>query len=135
MPLHLAQMHQLETDDPSTWQALKSVAFVVSKSVTSLFADQKLEQKIKGLKGHGSFVGLSQDGGSLDRLTHTTSFLSRMVGNYLNSFPSSSTASTGMHYQLSGDVAVRSSQNALTIRDCMNCILWEMGLHVFGAYP
>ena len=121
MPLHLAQMNQLETDDPSTWEALKSGACVVSKSdvpFTSLFTDQHLEQKIKGLKGHGGFVGLTQDGGSLDRLMHTTPFLSRIVGNCVSSFPSSSTSSSGMHYQLSGDVAARSSQNALTIRDC-----------------
>ena len=122
MPLHLAQMNQLETDDPLTWEALKSGAFVVSKSdvpFTSLFTDQNLEQKIKGLKGHGGFVGLTQDGGSLDRLVHTTPFLSRIVRNFLSSFPSSSTSSTGLHYQLSGDDAVRSSRNALKIRDCM----------------
>ena len=99
MPLHLAQMNQLETDDPSTREALKSGAFVVSKSdvpFTSLFTDQNLEQKIKGLKGHGGFVGLTQDGGSLDRLVHTTPFLSRIVRNFLSSFSSSSTSSTGM---------------------------------------
>ena len=31
-PLHLAQMNQLETDDPSTREALKSGDFVVSKA-------------------------------------------------------------------------------------------------------
>ena len=122
MPLHLAQMNQLETDVPMTWEALKSGAFVVSKSdapFTSLFTDQKLEQKIKGLHGHGGFVGLTQGGGSLDRLVHSTPFVSRIARNFLSSVPSSSTSSTGMHYQLSGDVAVRSSQNAVKTRDCI----------------
>ena len=122
MHLHLAQMNQLETDDPSTWEALKSGAFVVSKSdvpFTSLFTQQKLEQNIKDPKGHSGFVGLTQGGGTLDRLVNTTPFLSRIVRNMLSRFLSSSTSSTGMYYQLSGDAAVRSSQNALKIRDCM----------------
>ncbi len=47
MPVHLAQMNALEKDDPKTWNALKSGAFVVAKSeipFTHLFTDQVLEQ-------------------------------------------------------------------------------------------
>ena len=64
MPLHLAQMNQLETEDPLTWEDLKTGTFVVTKSdipFTSLFTDQNLEQTIKELKGHGGRVGLTQD--------------------------------------------------------------------------
>ena len=122
MPLHLAQMNQLETDNPLTWEAFKSgdLSFQSQTSPVHLpVRNQNLEQKNKELKGHDGFVGLTQDGGSLDRLVHTTHFLSRITRNLLSSFPSSSTSSTGMHYQLPCDVAVRSSQNALKIRDCM----------------
>ncbi len=120
VPLHLAKMNQTETDDPLTLEAIKSGAFVISKSdvpCTSMFTDQNLEQKSKDLKRPGGFVWPTQYGGSLDRLVPMP-FLSRIVRNFLSSFPSSSTSSTGMDYQLSGDVAVRFSQNALKIRDC-----------------
>ena len=53
-PVHLAQMRALEEDDPETWDALKSGAFVVAQSeisFTRLFTDQALEQEIKKLKG------------------------------------------------------------------------------------
>jgi len=122
MPLHLAQMNQLETEDPLTWQALKTGTFVVTKSdipFTSLFTDQNLEQKIKDLKGHGGLVGLTQDETALDRLMHTTPYLARIVKNFVSSFPASSPLSTGEHYQLHGNVSVRSSKNASKLRDCM----------------
>ena len=64
MPVHLAQMNALETDDPQTWEALKSGDFVVSKSQvpnTKLFTDQALEQEIKVLKSCGGMIGLSQN--------------------------------------------------------------------------
>ncbi len=59
VPVHLAQMNALEKDDPETWNALKSGAFVVAKSeipFMHLFTDQALEQEIKKLKGHGGMV-------------------------------------------------------------------------------
>ena len=59
MPVHLAQMHDLEEDNPETWNALKS-AFVVAKSeipFTHLFTDQALEQlgdkEAKGERWYG----------------------------------------------------------------------------------
>ena len=60
MPVHLAQMNALETEDPETWSALKSGGFVVAKSeipFTHMFTDQALEQEIKKLKGQGGMVG------------------------------------------------------------------------------
>ena len=59
MPVHLAQMNALETEDPETWSALKSGGFVVAKSeipFTHTFTDQALEQEIKKLKGQGGMV-------------------------------------------------------------------------------
>ena len=50
MPVHIAQMNKLGTDDPKAWEALKEGNFIVKKSIvpfTALFADQALEQKIK----------------------------------------------------------------------------------------
>ena len=50
MPVHLAQMNQLENDNPITWNALKEGNFCVKKSdspFTALFAEQALEQTIK----------------------------------------------------------------------------------------
>ena len=122
MPLHLAEMNQLETDDPVTWAALKDGAFVVTKSdipFTSIFTDQNLEQKIKDLKGHGGFVGLTQDEVALDRLIHTTPYLARIVKSFLSNFPSASTSSSGMHYQLSGDVSVRLKLNVVNTQNSM----------------
>ena len=70
MPVHLAQMNALETEDPETWNALKSGGCVVAKSeipFTDMFTDQALEQEIK-LKGQGGMVGLNRDEGALDHL-------------------------------------------------------------------
>ena len=120
MPVHLALMDALRQDDPATWEALKSGDFVVTKSevaFTSLFTDQTLEQEIKGLKRHGGMVGLSQDESALDRLVTTIPHLARIVKQYLNSFPQGSKSSERReHYQLSGNTAVRSRQNALKLR-------------------
>ena len=71
MPVHLAQMNALETEDSETWCALKSGGFVVIKPeipFTHLFTGQALEQEIIKLKVQGEVVGLSRDEGALDRL-------------------------------------------------------------------
>ena len=61
MPVHLAQMNALETEDPETWSALQSGRFVVAKSeipFTHMFTDQALEQEIKKLKGRVGWLDL-----------------------------------------------------------------------------
>lgn len=121
MPVHLAQMNALEQDDPATWEALKSGDFVVAKSevpFTHLFTDQTLEQGIKGLKRNGGMAGLSQDEAALDRLVTTTPHLARIVKQYLRNFPQASTRSSerSEHYQLSGNISVRTRENALKLR-------------------
>ena len=82
-----------------------------------MFTDQALEQEIKDLKRHGGIVGLSQDEAALDRLATTTPYLAHIVKQYLNCFPQPSKSSQHCeHYQLSGDVAVRTKTNALKIQ-------------------
>ena len=119
MPVHLAQMNALKQEDPATWEALKLGNFVVAKSevpFTQLFTDQTLEQEIKELKRHGGMVGLSQDEAALDRLVTTTPHLARIVKQYLNSFPQACRSSERReHYQLSGDISVRSRENVLKL--------------------
>ena len=115
--------HYLENDDPTTWKALKSGEFVVNKSgipFTSLFTEEILEQEIKNLKRHGGIIGLSQDENALDRLMHTAPHLSRIVKQYLHTLPCphNSTNSNG-HYQLYGNVTLRSTQNALKLRSTL----------------
>ena len=80
MPVHLAQMNQLENEDPITRNALKEGNCCVRKSdssFTALFADQALEQKIKELNRVGHLVGITHDEVSLDHviitLPHMTS--------------------------------------------------------------
>ena len=94
--------------------------FVVAKSkipFTRLFTDQMLEQEIKVLKRHGGIVGLSHDEAALDDLLITSPHLARMVKQYLNCFPKVSKTSEGTeHYQLSGDVTVRTRENAMKLR-------------------
>ena len=101
-------MNALKNDDPVMWEAPD---FVVAKSdvaFTRLFTDQTLEQEIKMLKRHGGIVGLSQDDSALDRLVTTTPHLSRIVRQYLNSFPQTSTQYEWTeHYKLSGGVSVK----------------------------
>ena len=93
--------------------------FAIGKSeipFTALFDDQNLEQKIKDLKGLGGFVGLSQDEASLDRLVTATPYMTRIVKNFLESFPSSTARAPRIeHYQLSGNACVRLHENALKL--------------------
>ena len=122
MPVHLAQMNQLECDDPITWNALKEGNLCVKNTdspFTALFADQALEQKIKELKGVGHLVGITQDEVSLDRVIITLPQITSIVNDWLCRFPRFSTASHSscQHYQLSGDIAPRSRRNALKLRD------------------
>ena len=116
MPVHLAQMNALESDDPKNWEALKSGDFVVAKSdveFTRLFTDQTL----KMLKCHDGIVGLSQDDSTLDGLVTTPPHLFRIVRQYMNSFPQTSTQhERNEHYQLTGGISVRTRENAIKLR-------------------
>ena len=47
----------------------------------------------------------------------TAPHLTKMVKNWRNGFPRSSTPPTNEHYQLAGDIAIRSTRNALKLRD------------------
>ena len=81
-----------------------------------LFTDQILEQEIKMLKRHGGIVGLNQDDSALDRLVTTTSHLFRIVRQYLNRFPQTSTQyEQNGHYQLSGGITARTKENAIKL--------------------
>ena len=97
--------------------------FVVAKSdipFTFLFVDQTLEQQIKILKQHGGMDGLSQDEVALDRLVTITPHLSHLVRQFLNAFPKTSTSSDRReHCQLSGSVAVRTGDNAVQLKQCI----------------
>ena len=62
MPLHLAQMIELQTQSPETWKALKEGDFCVKKTGTpssNLFVDQTLQQEIRGLKVVGGIARLT----------------------------------------------------------------------------
>ena len=86
MPVHLAQMSALEEDEPETWDALKSGAFVVAKSeisFTRLFTDQALEQELMTLKRHGGIVGLSRDDHEAASHYHTSSCSSESVPQWI----------------------------------------------------
>ena len=63
VPLHLAQMNEVKQKDPETWEALEKGSFVVARtgiSLTDLFVDQALEQKIRQLKAVGGITGITQ---------------------------------------------------------------------------
>ena len=84
---------------------------------TRLFTDQPLEQEIKKLNEHGEMVGLSRDEAALDRLVIITPHLARLVNQYLSGFPKASRSSVRReHYQLSGEIALRSRANAPKIQ-------------------
>ena len=121
MPVHLAQMHELKTTDPLTWEALKNGDFVVTKSMKAfcnMFTDQGLEQEIKALKQHGALPGITQDEAALDRFVTTAPHLYRLVQQFLAPFPSGGDdTQNAEHYQLSGDIGLRCSQNAIKLQD------------------
>ena len=105
-----------------TWSALKNGDFCVRKSetpFTALFVDQTLEQEIKKLKGIGGITGLTQKEGLLDRFLLIQPELSNIVAEFQNLYTrtSSPRESGKRHYQLSGEIAIRSTSNALKLRD------------------
>ena len=87
MPVHIAEMYQLEQDDPETWQALVDGDFVTQHSIvqfTCLFNDQSLEQQIKQLKKYGpGIVGVSQDEAAMNRLVTIAPYLATLAKSYM----------------------------------------------------
>ena len=62
-------------------------------------------------------VGLSRVEAALDQLVIATPHLARLVNQYLSGFPKASRSSVRReHYQLSGEITLRSRANALKIR-------------------
>ena len=114
MPVHLLQMNPLEHEDPVTWEALKSGNFVVANSeihFTRLFTDQTLVQEIKVLKHHGGMVEFSQDEAAL------AAFLSRhRISPVGKAVTVSKAFERNENYQLYGDVALRTRENAMKLR-------------------
>ena len=120
MPVHISEMKKLKTEDPLTWEALKNGGFTVKKSgipFTNLFSDQNLEQHIKVLKGSGGLCCLTQTPVALDRMLLVAPHLARFVKSFADSLPSNCSNSTKEHYQLKGDVAVRSTSNTLQLKE------------------
>ena len=91
MPVHLAQINALEEDDPETWSALDSGAFVVAKSNIPF---SHLEQEIKKLKGHNEIVGVEWSSFSTASLKTSRSSVKTE------------------HYQFSGEISLRSVLNS-----------------------
>ena len=120
MSVHLPQINDLEKDDPETRNALKSGAFVVAKSeipFTCLYTDEALEQEIKKLKGLGGMVGFSRDEAALDRLLTTAPHLTALVNQLFLKFPKTFIFSGRTeHYQLLGEIALKSRMNALKLQ-------------------
>ncbi|MES9881330.1 MAG: hypothetical protein ABW185_10660 [Sedimenticola sp.] len=79
---------------------------------TQLFTDQTLEHEITV-----GWFGLSQDDSTLDRLVTTSHSLANIVQQYLSNFTKASHSSErNEHYQLTGNMSVRSRDNALRLR-------------------
>ena len=82
-------INDLEKDDQSTWEAMRSWDFEVAKWVlfTHLFTDQVPNEEVECLKQYGGIVGLTQDAAVLYRLVTTTPHLAHIVNEYLKSVP------------------------------------------------
>jgi len=119
MPLHLAQMNELQTQSPETWKALKEGDFCVKKTGTpfaNLFVDQTLEQEIRRLKVVGGITGLTQNESALNRFLLATPELTRIVTEFQHRYSSAADATSKEHYQLTGTIALRIANNAEKIR-------------------
>ena len=86
-----------------------------------MFVDQGLEQEIKGLKRHGALPGITQDDEALDWFLTTAPYLVRLVDKYMQLFPKAQKLETrdSDHYQLSGDISLRSAHNSVRLRSCL----------------
>ena len=97
MPLHLAQMNELQTQSPETWKAIKEGDFCVKKTGTpfsNLFVDQTLEQEIRGLKVVGGITGLTQNESALNRFLLATPELTRIVAEFQHRYSSATDATS-----------------------------------------
>ena len=77
------------------------------------------------MKHRGGMIGLSRSDNTLDRLVTTTPHLARIVKQYLSTLDRT-TLDAGKsyeHYQLTGDVALRTTENALKLRQAIKCIV------------
>ena len=120
IPIHIAQMNQLKSDDPEVWACLIVWEFVVNKSgipFSSLFTDQALEQEIKHLKRHGGIVGISQNEDALDQMMLATPHLSNIVKSYLDSFSGEADTTDKEHFQLQGSFSIQITHNAIKLHD------------------
>ena len=122
MPLHVAQMNELETKSPETWRALKEGDFSVKRTgipFTNLFVDQALEQKIRELKVAGGITGVTQNESALNRFLPTAPELTCIVNNFQHHYLSDSISCRKEHYQLTGMSAQLSASHAAKIKACL----------------
>ena len=120
IPVHLAEMNELKTADPASWERLKK-DFVVTKSTEAfcnLFVDQALEQEIKELKRHGHLPGLTQDEEAMNRFITIAPHLANYVYKFMNMFPKSQLREEQpeVYHQLKGNMALRCALNSTKIK-------------------
>ena len=120
IPVNIAEMKQLETTDPDTWNSLKETDFSVAKTgipFSNLFVDQALEQQIRELKVVGGITGLTQNEAALERFMMIAPEVTRLVNEFNQSYNTEvQEPSKKEHYQLSGSMSFRILTNAEKIR-------------------
>ena len=78
-------MNEVKQKDSETWEALEKGDFAVARtgiSLTDLFVDQALEQKIRQLKAVGGVTGITQNNEALERYFYIASELSRLTEEF-----------------------------------------------------
>ena len=109
IPVHVLEMKHLRDNDPESWKDLCDGFSVSTCGIPfcNLFSDQNLEQHIKVLKSSRCLLGLTQSPESVQRLMFTSPHLARI----LQQFQSKHVPTKKEHYQLTGNVAARLSEN------------------------
>lgn len=82
--LYLADMLELESKDPDSWEFLDAGNFTISKNeipFTSIDPDHAIEHEHRPMKMRGGFIGITSNEPALERFALTTPILSKMAEN------------------------------------------------------
>ena len=88
-PRYIADMHELKSSNPETWQEFNNGNISVSKSnipFVSIGGDHACEQLNKYMKSHSSLIGISNDLNARQRFFMAAPELSRLASEFMAQF-------------------------------------------------
>ena len=121
--LYVADMLEMQTNDPDLWKFLNEGNFTIAKhnaSFTAIDPDHAIEQEHKKMKCKGGFIGITGNESALDKYFIIAPTLSRVVNEFKDYAGIESRQATSLHHELTGGKGTRLIQNAAKLVDAIN---------------